>query len=72
MRQGKDLLVRIVAMLTRMIDRGNQVREGDAVYGYANENVAEAVVFTYARKGTKYLPHVERHRDEEATLWRRT
>jgi hypothetical protein len=27
-----------------------------------------AVVFTYARKGTKYLPHVERHKDEAATL----
>jgi hypothetical protein len=34
MRMGKDLLVRIVAMLTRMIERGSQVREGDAVYGY--------------------------------------
>ena len=33
-RKGKDLLVRIVAMLTRMIERG----EGGAVYGYANEN----------------------------------
>ena len=37
-RKGKDLLVRIVAMLTRMIERGNQVREGDIVYGYVNEN----------------------------------
>ena len=37
-RRGKELLVRIVAMLTQMIERGNQVREGDAVYGYANEN----------------------------------
>jgi four helix bundle protein len=37
-RKGKDLLVRIVAMLTRMIERGNQVREGDVVYGYVNEN----------------------------------
>jgi hypothetical protein len=27
-----------VAMLTRMIERGNQVREGDTVYGYVNEN----------------------------------
>lgn len=27
-----------------------------------------AVVFTYARKGTKYLPHVETHKDEMATL----
>jgi hypothetical protein len=26
----------VVAMLTRMIERGNQVREGDAVYGYGN------------------------------------
>jgi glutamate synthase domain-containing protein 1 len=32
------LLVRIVAMLTRMIERGSQVREGDVVYGYVNEN----------------------------------
>ena len=40
MRNGKDLLVRIVAMLTRMIERGNQVREGEVVYGYGyvNEN----------------------------------
>jgi four helix bundle protein len=37
-RKGKDLLVRIVAMLTRMIERGNQVREEDIVYGYVNEN----------------------------------
>jgi four helix bundle protein len=35
---GKDLLVRIVAMLTRMIERGSQVREGDVVYGYVNGN----------------------------------
>lgn len=27
-----------------------------------------AVVLTYVRKGTKYLPHVERHKDEAATL----
>jgi hypothetical protein len=27
-----------VAMLTRMIERGNQVREGEVVYGYVNEN----------------------------------
>ena len=36
--KGKDLLVRIVAMLTRMIERGNQVREDNIVYGYVNEN----------------------------------
>ncbi len=36
--KGKALLVRIVAMLTRMIERGNQIREGDVVYGYVNEN----------------------------------
>jgi four helix bundle protein len=36
--KGKELLVRIVAMLTRMIERGNQVREGDVMYGYGNEN----------------------------------
>jgi hypothetical protein len=28
-------------MLTRMIERGSQVREGDAVYGYVNENENE-------------------------------
>jgi hypothetical protein len=38
-RNGKELLVRIVAMLTRMIERRNQVREGDVVYGYVNVNV---------------------------------
>ena len=37
-RKGKVLLVRIVAMLTRMIERGNQVREEDSVYGYVNVN----------------------------------
>ncbi len=41
-RHGKEFLVRIVAMLTRMIERRNQVREGDVVYengnGYVNEN----------------------------------
>ncbi|MBN1558593.1 MAG: four helix bundle protein [Lentisphaerae bacterium] len=37
-RKGKGLLVRIVAMLTRMIARRNQVREEDVVYGYVNEN----------------------------------
>ncbi len=36
--KGKDRLVRIVAMLTRMIERGIEVREGDVVYGYGNEN----------------------------------
>ena len=35
---GKDMLVRIVAMLTRMIDR-NQVREEGVVYGNVNEYV---------------------------------
>ena len=40
---GKEFLVRIVSMLTRMIERGNQVREGDVVYGNGNgnENVNE-------------------------------
>ena len=33
-RKGKDLWVRIVALLTRRIERGNQVREDDIVYGY--------------------------------------
>lgn len=37
-RKGKGLLIRIVAMLTRMIERGCQVREGEVVYGYGNEN----------------------------------
>ena len=37
-RKGKEMLVRIVAMLTRMIACGSQMREGDAVYGYANVN----------------------------------
>jgi len=37
-RKGKELLMRIVAMLTRMIARGTEVREGDVVYGYVNEN----------------------------------
>jgi len=35
---GKALLVRIVAMLTRMIQSTNQVREESIVYGYVNEN----------------------------------
>lgn len=39
---GKNLLVRVVAMLTRMIERGAQVREGDVVYGYVNENGNDA------------------------------
>jgi four helix bundle protein len=33
-KQGKELLVRIVAMLTRMMDPANHVRESAAVYGY--------------------------------------
>jgi len=33
-RTGKDLLERVVAMLTRMIAPGDQVREDEAVYGY--------------------------------------
>jgi four helix bundle protein len=33
-KQGKELLVRIVAMLTRMMDLANHVRESAAVYGY--------------------------------------
>lgn len=40
-REGKDLLIRIVAMLTRMIERGNQFCEGEIVYGYVNEYVNE-------------------------------
>ena len=38
MRKGKELLVRVVAMLTRMIERGNQVREEQVMYGNVNEN----------------------------------
>jgi hypothetical protein len=34
----KALLVRIVAMLTRMIERGSRVREAEVVYGYVNAN----------------------------------
>ena len=39
-RKGKELLVRIVAMLTRMIEREKQVRENEFeyVYEYGNEN----------------------------------
>ena len=37
-RKGKDLWVRIVALLTRRIERGNHVREDDIVYGYVNGN----------------------------------
>ena len=37
-RNGKDLLVRIVAMLTRMIERGNLVCEEGIVYVYGNGN----------------------------------
>jgi len=37
-RKGKELFVRIVAMLTRMIARGTQFCEGVVVYGYGNEN----------------------------------
>ena len=36
--QGKQLLVRIVSMLTRMIERGSQVREEGIVYENVNEN----------------------------------
>ena len=43
-RKGKDLLVRIVAMLTRMIERGNQVREDDCAYGYVNANETDMLV----------------------------
>jgi hypothetical protein len=52
---GKGLIVRIVAMLTRMIDRGHGgVREEGIVYGNGNENVnvnvndAAATVVTIA------------------------
>jgi hypothetical protein len=34
----KALLVRIVAMLTRMSERGSRVREAEVVYGYVNAN----------------------------------
>lgn len=37
-RKGKELLVRIVAMLTRMIVRGVQFRETEIVYGDGNGN----------------------------------
>ena len=39
-RKGKELLVRIVAMLMRMIEREKQVRENEIeyVYEYGNEN----------------------------------
>lgn len=38
---GKDLLARIVAMLKRMIDQGNQVREEGIGYGNLNEYMNE-------------------------------
>ena len=41
---GKKLLVRIVSMLTRMIERGNQVREEGIVYGCVNENGSGVVL----------------------------
>jgi four helix bundle protein len=40
-KTGKALLVRIVAMLTRMIEGLRQVREDGAVYVYGNENANE-------------------------------
>lgn len=39
---GKGLLIRNVAMLTRMIERCGQIREEGLVYGNVNENVNEA------------------------------
>ena len=42
-RNGKNLLVRIVAMLTRMIECGNLVREEGVVYGNGNGGDREAV-----------------------------
>jgi hypothetical protein len=41
-RMRKELLVRIVAMLTRMIEIGNQVREGDVVYVNENGNEGQS------------------------------
>jgi four helix bundle protein len=38
-RTGKDLLARIVAMLTKMVMPDGQVREEEAVYGYVYEYV---------------------------------
>jgi len=40
-KTGKDLLARIVAMLTKMVTPKNQVREEEAVYGYVYEYVEE-------------------------------
>ena len=37
--EGKELLVRIVAMLTRMIENLGRAREGENEYGGVNENV---------------------------------
>jgi four helix bundle protein len=37
-KTGKALLTRIVAMLTRLLDPAEQVREADAVYGYEYEH----------------------------------
>ena len=54
-RKGKDLLVRIVAMLTRMIERGNQVREDDIVYGYVNENGNEGHAGQQSGRGDRLL-----------------
>ena len=34
---GKDLLARMVAILTKMIGRAGEVRQGNAVYAYVNE-----------------------------------
>ena len=36
-RTGKELLVRIVSMLTRMVTRADAVREDGAAYGYVYE-----------------------------------
>jgi four helix bundle protein len=38
-KTGKELLARIVAMLTRMMDPSDRVRETERVYGYAYEYV---------------------------------
>jgi hypothetical protein len=38
-KTGKDLLARIVAMLTKMATPPNQVREDEALYGYVYEYV---------------------------------
>jgi four helix bundle protein len=59
-KTGKDLLARIVAMLTKMTAPRNQVREEEAVYGYVYGEDRETRTKVSRGRAERRAPETER------------